>query len=186
MIPTPDAPGLAAAALAHAASVGFPMSSEPEVGALLAVLAAAVPAGGRILEIGTGTGFGTAWLAAGVGSRTDVEIVTVDVEDRVADRSAYPSFVRFVTADGLEALRDTGTFDLVFADAPAGKTEGLDVTLAALRPGGVLVVDDMTTDVAEPYRSARDGIRRALLTDERLLAVELAHGSGVILATRRP
>jgi demethylmenaquinone methyltransferase/2-methoxy-6-polyprenyl-1,4-benzoquinol methylase len=180
-----DTPPLASIALAHAESLGFRMSSEPEVGALLAVLAAAVPTGGRILEIGTGTGYGTGWLVAGLGARADAELVTVDVEDVVADRTAYPAFVRFVLGDGLDALRAAGTFDLVFADAPAGKTEGIEFTVAALRPGGVLVVDDMTADVPERYLVARERVRETLLNDQRLVAAELAHGSGVIIATRR-
>ena len=40
---------------------GFTMVSEPKVGAFLAALAASKP-GGRLLELGTGTGHGTAWL----------------------------------------------------------------------------------------------------------------------------
>ena len=44
------------------------MACEPGVGRLLAVLAAAVPVYGRILEMGTGVGVGTAWIVYGLGS----------------------------------------------------------------------------------------------------------------------
>ena len=43
----------------------FGMASESRVGALLAALVASKP-GGRFLELGTGTGHGTAWLLAGM------------------------------------------------------------------------------------------------------------------------
>ena len=45
----------------------FTMASEPRTGALLKALAATRP-GGRLLELGTGTGVGTAWLLAGMGA----------------------------------------------------------------------------------------------------------------------
>ena len=45
--------------------LGFTMASEPKTGALLAVLAASKPRG-RFLELGTGTGLGTAWLLSGM------------------------------------------------------------------------------------------------------------------------
>ena len=46
---------------ARAAALGFDMSSDPKVGALLATLAASKPRG-RSLELGTGAGVGAAWL----------------------------------------------------------------------------------------------------------------------------
>jgi hypothetical protein len=52
----PSAPPLVAAAALRASEAGFTFSCEPEVGALLAVLAAHLPAGGRVLELGTGVG----------------------------------------------------------------------------------------------------------------------------------
>ena len=52
--------------------IGFTMASEPQTGSLLRTLAASKPSG-RFLELGTGTGVGTAWLLAGMdaGSRLD-------------------------------------------------------------------------------------------------------------------
>src|SRR5262245_29889350 len=45
--------------------LGFTMASEPKTGSLLRAMAAAKP-GGRLLELGTGTGIGTAWLLSGM------------------------------------------------------------------------------------------------------------------------
>lgn len=53
------------------------MASEPQTGALLAALAASKP-GGRLLEIGTGTGLGTAWLLSGMDA--DARLDTVDTD----------------------------------------------------------------------------------------------------------
>jgi demethylmenaquinone methyltransferase/2-methoxy-6-polyprenyl-1,4-benzoquinol methylase len=111
------------------------MSCEPEVGALLAVLAAAVPTGGRILELGTGSGAGTAWLIHGLTARTDVEVVTVEHDQATAALAAQarsPTYVRMIVGDAVAVTTREDTFDLIFADAQGGKWEGLDVTIAAL------------------------------------------------------
>jgi hypothetical protein len=51
--------GMLAAIRQDTEALGFTMMSEPRTGALLATLAASKP-GGRMLELGTGTGLGTA------------------------------------------------------------------------------------------------------------------------------
>src|SRR5213596_2548841 len=57
--------------------VGFTLGSEPKTGALLRALAASKP-GGQFLELGTGTGVGTAWLLSGMdaGSHLSRSIAT--------------------------------------------------------------------------------------------------------------
>src|SRR5262249_61925243 len=57
--------------------IGFTMGSEPKTGALLRTLAATKPAG-RILELGTGTGIGTAWLLAGMDANAKLHSVDSD------------------------------------------------------------------------------------------------------------
>ncbi len=54
----------------RAATTAFHLAGEAEMGILLAVLAAAVRSGGRVLEIGTGTGVGLAWLVRGLSARS--------------------------------------------------------------------------------------------------------------------
>lgn len=49
-------PALVAEATSRARSAAFPLSCDPAVGRLLAVLAAQLPAGARVLELGTGAG----------------------------------------------------------------------------------------------------------------------------------
>ncbi|MEV0148017.1 MULTISPECIES: Rid family hydrolase [unclassified Nonomuraea] len=184
-------PVLVAEAQARAGAAGFPYACEHAVGRLLAVLAARVPEHGRVLEIGTGLGVGTAWLLSGLAPRTDVTLVTVERDaERIglaAAGAGWPAFVRPTSGDVLELLDGLGTFDLIFADAEGGKHEGLDRVIAALGPRGTLVVDDMTPQPHWPADLAarQHDVRRAVLGHPDLVAVELSHGSGVILATRR-
>ena len=166
------------------------MSCDPGVGRLLAVLAAAVPANGRVLELGTGTGVGTAWIVHGLRGRGDVEVVTAEIDAATAALAAqyrWPSWVGLLIGDALEVTRQAGRFDLIFADAQGGKWEGLDATVAALRPGGQLLVDDMTPGEFADEQHARKTaeVRSRLLGHPDLVSVEIAWSSGLILSTRR-
>jgi predicted O-methyltransferase YrrM len=75
---------------------------------------------------------------------------------------------------------------LIFADAPGGKWDGLDRTIAALRPHGLLIVDDMTPlpNWTDTHAAAQDKVRQTLMSAAELTSVELAVGSGVILSAR--
>lgn len=177
-------------ASAVAARAGFAMSCEPGTGSLLAVLAAAVPPAGRILELGTGAGVGTAWIAHGLAVRTDVEVVTVDHDPATAALAAeagLPAHVRRVVGDAVAVTAAEGHFDLIFADAQGGKWTGLDVTLAALRPGGHLLVDDMTPPyfAGATHEQKTAEVRTRLLDHPDLVSVPLAWSTGLILSTRR-
>lgn len=186
-----DVPPLVAQAQQRADAHAFGYSCEPLTGQLLAVLAAAAPAGARILELGTGMGVGTAWALDGLAGRDDVTLVTVEQDPKTAGLAAeapWPEWVEPRTGDAVALLPELGTFDLVFADAEGGKWTGLDRTLAALREGGVLLLDDM-----DPARYTRPehhesiaGVRAALQADTGLAIVDLLVGSGLVIATRRP
>lgn len=183
-------PPAVAAARKRAEELGFQYSCDDGTGRLLAVLAAAVPEGGRILELGTGVGAGLAWIIEGLGPRTDVEVVSIEVDEptaRAAATESWPDYVRLHVVDALELLPTLGTFDLIFPDAPAGKWRGLDRTIAALRPGGVLLVDDMIPkpDFSDEWVSYLQRTRETLLAHPGLICVEIADLTGVVLATKR-
>lgn len=178
----------------RAESMGFELSCHDGVGRLLATLAAAVPPGGRILEIGTGAGVGLAWLMSGVGNRRDVEVVSLEKDDVLAQSAMslvanWPHGVSIGHGDALEILPHIGQFDLVFADAEGGKTEGLDLTLGAVASGGILVLDDMLPKPDDLYHASLwpkiHAVRGTLRSDARFLCTELDWSTGVILATRR-
>jgi demethylmenaquinone methyltransferase/2-methoxy-6-polyprenyl-1,4-benzoquinol methylase len=129
-------------------------------------------------------------LVHGLGERHDVEVVTVELDDDVQQtaRSApWPLWVRFESGDGAEVVGRLGEFDLIFPDAPGGKISKLGRTIAALRPGGVLVVDDMvlTRHDDEGLRAALTVVRQRLVEDVELVCAELDFSSGVIVAVKR-
>ena len=175
---------------ARAEAAGFPLSCETVAGSMLSTLAAAVPRGGRILELGTGAGVSLGWIVSGLGTRSDAEVVTVELDpamQQIARDEAWPPWVRFELGDGAALVSRLGDFDLIFADAPGGKLENLDGALAALRPGGLFLVDDM--DLARhgdaKLRTALRVVRERLVADPELVTVELAAGSGLVLCARR-
>jgi predicted O-methyltransferase YrrM len=187
---TEELPASVLAAQERAARAGFQLACEAGVGRLLAALAAAVPGGGRVLEIGTGVGTGLAWLVHGLGARRDAGVVTIELDDQVqrtALSAPWPPWVRFESGDGAEVVGRLGQSGLIFPDAPGGKIFKLRRTVAALRRGGVLVVDDM--DLAhhddEQLRSALAVVRHRLLGDAELVCAELSFSSGVIVAVKR-
>lgn len=192
-----DLPPIVAAALDRAARAGFERSCEPGFGRLLAALAAAVPPGGRICELGTGVGVGLAWIVHGLEGRDDACVVSVELDDPTAEIARswqWPRWAEVRTADALELLSSEGAFDLIFADAPGGKWTGLDRTIAALAPGGVLVMDDMalvmegeaaSDDGRDEERRAKRSVRADVLGHPDLVAAELEAASGVLLGVRR-
>lgn len=118
-------PSAVRAAESRAESAGFGLSCDPGVGQLLAVLSAAVPPNGAILELGTGAGVDMAWIVEGLHSRTDVRVVSVELDPvvaAVAAEASWPGFVQLEVGDALDVLRDAvQSYDLIFADAQAGK-----------------------------------------------------------------
>jgi predicted O-methyltransferase YrrM len=125
--------------------MGFTMASDRRTGSLLRVLAATKPAG-RFLELGTGTGIGTAWLLAGMDSSSKLDSVDRDsTVQQVAKRHLDDdSRVMFHLANGEQFLAEARTpYDLIFADSWAGKFNHLDDALSLLRVGGIYFIDDL-------------------------------------------
>lgn len=184
-------PQALAAIQAETARLGFSMASEPKTGALLAVLAAAKP-GGRLLEIGTGTGIGTAWLLAGMDASTrldtvDTDPAVVDVARRHLGGDARVAF-RIEDGGAFLARADPDTYDLVYADAWPGKFTHLDAALACLRQGGFYVIDDLLpqTNWPDGHAAKVDALVADLEARAGFLTVRLAWASGVMLVVRQP
>jgi len=176
--------------VADTAALSFTMSSEIRVGALLSALAASKPAC-RLLELGTGTGHGTAWLLAGMDAASTLDTVDSD-EHLVAVARRHlgaDTRVTFHVRDGGEFLGSCapGLFDLIYADAWPGKFSHLDAALALLRPGGVYVIDDLLPQPNWPDGHAprvpalvEDLERRGEFT-----TVKMAWASGLMLVVKR-
>jgi predicted O-methyltransferase YrrM len=68
--------------MADTRKLGFMKWCWPQVGALLRLMASLKP-GGRLVEIGTGTGVGTGWLLDGMDMAAT--LTTVDIDPKVQE-----------------------------------------------------------------------------------------------------
>jgi predicted O-methyltransferase YrrM len=168
----------------------FAMASEARTGALLRTLAASKP-GGRMLELGTGTGIATAWLLDGMDSAST--LVSVDSDERVQqvarEALGHDGRLTLVTTDAAGFLwrQKECCFDLVFADAMPGKYIALDEALALVKPGGFYVVDDMLPQPTWPegHDEKATGLIETLAHDKRFHAAGMEWASGIIVMVRR-
>jgi predicted O-methyltransferase YrrM len=183
-------PPALAAIHADSARLGFDMASEPRTGALLAVLAAAKP-GGRLLEIGTGTGVGTAWLLSGMDASARLDTVdsdraVVDVAQRHLGDDARVAF-RLEDGAAFLARADPDTYDLVYADAWPGKFTHLDAALACIRQGGFYVIDDLLPQANWPegHGDKVDALIADLEQRRGFAVVRMAWASGLLLVVRQ-
>jgi predicted O-methyltransferase YrrM len=175
--------------LAETDALNFNMISEPKVGAFLAALAASKP-GGRFLELGTGTGHGTAWLLSGMDSASRLESVDTDATFvAVAERHlGSDPRVSFHVMDGAEFIRQAPPrqFDLIYADAWPGKFTDLDEALALLRPGGMYVIDDLLPKANWPEGHAPrvPALIERLERRREFVTVKMAWASGLMIVVR--
>ena len=149
-------------------SRGLPLV-DAEVGALLCVLATSVAAS-RILEIGTAIGYSGIWLAGAL--PPGGMLLTLEISEERA-REARDNFARAGFADNVSVIvgdaqlkiaKVSGPFDLIFQDGDKKLYEPLlDRLVALLRPGGLLVTDNVLWDgevvpgfVAKPQNDAAD------------------------------
>lgn len=168
---------------------GFTMASEPEVGAFLRALAASKP-GGRLLELGTGTGHGTAWLLEGMDGAARLDSVDTDaaVQEIARRHVGHDPRVTFHLEDGADFLRGCRPeeYDLIFADAWPGKFFHLDLTLSLVRKGGIYFVDDLLPQPNWPegHEEKVAALVRGLESRSGFAAARLEWGSGVMILVR--
>ena len=175
---------ISAATRSCADNTGATPGSDPsacldEVGSLLRVLVASLRKG-RIGEVGTAAGVGTAWLASGLGSRAT--LTSVELEPRLA-RAASELFapmpnVEVVTGDWYEVMPGRAPFDLLFFDGGGREALGSHNwrTLGDLLvPGGMMVLDDLTPEELWPatWRDRPDPKRELALRSGLFTAAEV-------------
>jgi predicted O-methyltransferase YrrM len=142
---------------------------DAEVGALLQVLTTAVGAR-RVLEIGTATGYSGIWLAGALPA--DGSLFTMEMDQDRA-REARANFTRAGLADRVNVIvgdaklllaKVSGPFDLIFQDGDKQLyTPMLDRLVSLLRPGGLLITDNVLWDgevvpgfLPRPVRNEKD------------------------------
>jgi predicted O-methyltransferase YrrM len=130
---------------------GLPLV-DAEVGALLRVLATAVGAV-RVLEIGTAIGYSGIWLAGAL--PPSGMLLTMEMSEERA-REARENFARAGLANRVSVIvgdaqlkiaKVSGPFDLIFQDGDKRLYAPLlDRLVGLLRPGGLLVTDNVLWD----------------------------------------
>ncbi|WP_295823264.1 O-methyltransferase [uncultured Deinococcus sp.] len=173
-----------------AARLGFDASCDAATSAILRTLAASKP-GGNILELGTGVGFGTAHLLAGMDSAARLETVELDGTLSAAARNLLGTDPRvtFTVQDGTDWLHaHQGQHDdLIFADTWPGKFRALDETLNLLAPGGLYFIDDLFPQPNWPdgHQSKVNALRATLNKRTDLHTASLDCATGLMLCTHK-
>jgi predicted O-methyltransferase YrrM len=166
---------------------GFTMACDDRAGALLAALAASKP-GGRFLELGTGTGVGTAWLLSGMNATA--RLLSIDNDpaiQEIARRHLDDPRVAFIADDGGRYLEEsTDSFDLIYADAWPGKFTHRDRALALLAVGGIYYIDDLLPQANWPdgHGSRVDDLIADLERRGDLLTIRLDWSSGLMMSVK--
>ncbi len=184
-------PGVISAIEEATQAIRFTMGSDLLTGSLLRTLAATKPAG-TILELGTGTGLGTAWLLDGMDAAA--RLITVDQNEQTSGIArrflGKDARVTFVTMEGnsfIDAmLQQRRTFDVIFADMQPGKFQHLEETLSLLKVGGIYVVDDLLPlpTWADEHVSRVAGFIRTLEQRQDLRVTRLNWSTGILMAAK--
>jgi predicted O-methyltransferase YrrM len=175
------------------------MQIGPEQGAFMALLVRLIGAR-RILEIGTFTGYSSTAMALALPD--DGRITCLDVSEEWTDvaRRAWADAgvadrveLRIgPAADSLEALADDA-FDLAFIDADkTGYDTYYEGCLRVVRPGGLILIDNVLQGGRVADRSADDdnavavrALNEKIAADERVDHVLLPLADGLTLARVR-
>ncbi|MEU1491533.1 O-methyltransferase [Streptomyces sp. NPDC005775] len=174
---------------AAAREAGFTLSCEERTGNLLTVLAAQRP-GGRVLELGTGVGEGTAWLLSGMDDASHLVTVELDetVQEVAREQLGSDPRVTFVAGDGGAWLQsyEGEPFDLLFADTWPGKFTHLERALRLVAPGGTYLIDDLDPQPGWPegHGASVERLLADLEGREDFRTVRMAWASGLLMAVR--
>lgn len=184
---------------AYAKEQGFPAIG-PAVGQLCYLQARLISAR-SIFELGSGYGYSTAWFARAV-EENGGGVVHHTVWDEGLSQMArgyleelgYGHLVRYHVSEAVQALKDTpGQFDLIFNDIDkAGYPGSLPVIAEKLRPGGLLIIDNMLIGGrildSDNTSASVNGVRQfteLITTDPNWLVSLIPIRDGVIVAQKR-
>ena len=153
----------------------------------------------RILEIGTYTGYSALCMAEGLS--TDGKLVTIDVNEELAQRvqgyfdaSAFAKQIHYIISPALDVIPTLNeTWDLVFIDADKQNyIEYYELILPLVRSGGYVILDNVlwSGKVAEPDKNDKDTVLLRKLNeliheDERVEEVLLPIRDGLMIARKK-
>jgi caffeoyl-CoA O-methyltransferase len=176
------------------------MQVAPEQGAFLTFLTRLIGAR-RAIEVGTFTGYSAVCIARGL--PPDGKLLCCDVSEewtavarRFFEKAGVASRVELRIAPAAETLRalpEQADFDLAFIDADKpGYTVYYEEILRRLRPGGLILADNVLWSGAVVDPEARDASTLAIRTfndlvaaDERVDRVMIPLSDGLTLARKR-
>jgi predicted O-methyltransferase YrrM len=184
---------------AYAEKTGFPIIG-PATGYLCYLVTRMITAR-RVFELGSGFGYSTAWFAKAVVENGGGEVYHAVWDEDLSQRArkhlaalGYEAIVRFHVGEAVQALREAeGPFDLIFNDInKEAYADSLPVIAEKLRPGGVLMIDNMLWhgrifDAADKT-PATEGVRKLtqLLTqDPGWIASLVPVRDGVMVAYKK-
>jgi caffeoyl-CoA O-methyltransferase len=174
------------------------MLSRPDAGALLTLLGRMLEAR-EVVEVGTFTGYGAICLARGLadGGRLTCYEVSEEyagIARRNIERAQLQDRVTIVVGpaqEALEQLPEVPHIDLAYVDADKpGYPAYYETLVPRLRPGGVIVLDNMLAGerVLDPDNERGRmiaALNRRIAADERVESVLLGLSDGVTVARRR-
>jgi caffeoyl-CoA O-methyltransferase len=158
-------------------------------------------AGARhVFEMGSGYGYSTAWFARAVRENGGGTVHHVVWDQELSDRArqhlevlGYADLIRYHVAEAVATLQQTdGPFDVIFNDIDKqGYPASLPVIASKLRPGGLLIIDNMLWSgrIFDPadVTPATDGVReftRRITSDPRWIVSLVPIRDGLIVARR--
>jgi predicted O-methyltransferase YrrM len=169
--------------------LSFNMNSDLHTGSLLKTLVASRPSG-RILELGTGGGLATSWIAEGM--TKEAHLISIESNAallEIASRQLKDPRIEFVLADAYAWIRDYRgeKFDLIFADAMPGKYDLFEETIALVRSGGLYIVDDMLPQPNWPAGHAERVEEFINMLEKRndLILTKMNWSTGIIIVAKR-
>jgi predicted O-methyltransferase YrrM len=183
----------------YAKKVNFPIIG-PVCGYLCYQVARMIGAR-SIFEMGSGYGYSTAWFARAVMENGGGKVHHV-VWDENLSRDArthlkqlgYTNFIEYHVAEAIETLTHTpGPFDLIFSDIDKEcYPESLPMIREKLRPGGVLIVDNLLWHGlvldgkdSDPTTQGVRELTKILTTDPDWISSLIPIRDGMLVAFRR-
>ncbi|MCC6580350.1 MAG: O-methyltransferase [Phycisphaeraceae bacterium] len=155
----------------------------------------------RVFELGSGYGYSTAFFAKAVQESGGGEVFHVVWDQKLSDMArqhlavlGFDGLIRYHVAEAVQTLRRTaGPFDLIFCDIDKqGYPAALPEIAAKLRPGGVLIVDNMLwhgkildDNHHDPETDAIRELTRLVTTDPAWIAGILPLRDGLLVAQHR-
>ena len=155
----------------------------------------------HVFELGSGYGYSTAWFAQALQENGGGTVHHVVWNEELSQRArrhldalGFEGIVHYRVGEAVQALRETdGPFDLIFNDIDKhGYPDSLPVIAEKLRPGGVLIVDNMlwhggifdAGDRSPDTEGVREFTRR-ITTDPGWIASLVPIRDGLIVAYKK-